>query len=77
MSKQEIGAAQISIFNLDDLAKVSDYSLMDNLNPDPEATSDGMDHFPRQVFSGHYVPVKPTQLQMQFMSAIAMDSLKS
>ncbi|GAM58903.1 hypothetical protein JCM19231_4167 [Vibrio ishigakensis] len=45
MSKQEIGAAQISIFNLDDLAKVSDYSLMDNLNPDPEATSDGMDIF--------------------------------
>ena len=35
---------------------------MDNLKEDPEATQDGNDFIPRQVFSGHYVPVKPTPL---------------
>lgn len=35
---------------------------MDNLNADPEATTDGVDHQSRQVFSGHFVPVKPTAL---------------
>ncbi|TQV74094.1 hypothetical protein FLL45_14655 [Aliikangiella marina] len=39
-----------------------DYSLMDQLNADPNATSDGVDHHPRQVFSGHYVPVIPTPI---------------
>ncbi len=36
---------------------------MDTLSADPEATSDGVDHSLRQVFSGHYVPVKPTPIQ--------------
>ena len=40
----------------------ADYSLMDSLKADPQATSDGNDHNPRQVFSGHYVPVTPTAL---------------
>jgi uncharacterized protein YdiU (UPF0061 family) len=35
---------------------------MDSLHPDPQASGDGHDHRPRQVFSGHYVPVKPTPL---------------
>ena len=39
-----------------------DYSFMDNLEADPESSSDGNDYIPRQVFSGHYVPVKPTPL---------------
>ena len=39
-----------------------DYSFMDNLKKDPDATNDGNDFIPRQVFSGHYVPVKPTPL---------------
>ena len=39
-----------------------DYSFMDNLKEDPEAKQDGNDFIPRQVFSGHYVPVKPTPL---------------
>ena len=39
-----------------------DYSFMDNLKVDPEATKDGKDFIQRQVFSGHYVPVKPTPL---------------
>ena len=40
----------------------ANYSLMDSLQVDPEATSDGNDHRPRQVFSGHYVPVIPTAI---------------
>ena len=40
----------------------ANYSLLDSLTPDPQATWDGDDHMPRQVFSGHYVPVTPTPL---------------
>ena len=36
---------------------------MDTLNADPDATANGADHLPRQVFSGHYVPVSPTPLE--------------
>ncbi len=39
-----------------------DYSLMDSLQADPQATEDGHDHLSRQVFSGHYVPVTPTAI---------------
>lgn len=49
--------------SLADLAKFANYSLMDTLNCDPDAKSDGIDHRPRQVFSGHYVPVKPTPIK--------------
>ena len=44
------------------VAERADYSLLDTLTPDPEATATGEDHEPREVFSGHYVPVKPTPL---------------
>ncbi len=40
----------------------ADYSLLNSLQPDPEATVDGHDHSPREVFSGHYVPVRPTAI---------------
>jgi uncharacterized protein YdiU (UPF0061 family) len=43
-------------------AQRADYSLLDSLQADPQASSDGIDHRPRQVFSGHYVPVTPTPL---------------
>ena len=46
----------------DSFLQHADYSLMDSLNTDPEATDDGHDHSPREVFSGHYVPVLPTPL---------------
>ncbi len=45
-----------------EFAQRADYSLLDSLRPDPQATEDGQDHRPRQVFSGHYVPVTPTPL---------------
>ncbi|MEA2048072.1 MAG: protein adenylyltransferase SelO family protein [Campylobacterota bacterium] len=48
---------------LADLAPLADYSLMNRLNPDPDASADGVDHDPRQVFSGHYVPVNPTPIE--------------
>jgi uncharacterized protein YdiU (UPF0061 family) len=43
-------------------AQRADYSLLESLQADPQATGDGHDHRPRQVFSGHYVPVMPTPL---------------
>jgi uncharacterized protein YdiU (UPF0061 family) len=51
------------IVTLGDLAKRANYSLMDTLNCDPDATISGVDHKPRQVFTGHYVPVNPTPIQ--------------
>lgn len=55
MSQPLIGAFR-------DLAQCVDYSLLTQLNRDPDASADGNDHQPRQVFSGHYVPVKPTPI---------------
>ena len=52
-----------NIATLADLAKLANYSLMDTLNCDPDATENGADYAPRQVFSGHYVPVKPTPIK--------------
>jgi len=52
-----------TVETLDDLAKLADYSLMNVLECDPDATADGVDHAPRQVFSGHYVPVNPTPIE--------------
>jgi uncharacterized protein YdiU (UPF0061 family) len=51
------------VTTLDDLATLANYSLMDSLNCDPEARVNGDDHAPRQVFTGHYVPVKPTPIE--------------
>ena len=46
-----------TIQTLDDLALFADYSFVDTLECDPDATQDGIDCLPRQVFIGHYVPV--------------------
>jgi len=51
-----------SVLSLDDLAKLVNYSFMDTLKCDPDAKANGVDHAPRQVFSGHYVPVNPTPI---------------
>ncbi len=51
-----------TVKTLDDLANLANYSLMETLNADPDARADGVDHAPRQVFSGHYVPVNPTPI---------------
>jgi uncharacterized protein YdiU (UPF0061 family) len=52
-----------TISTLNELATLANYSLMDTLNCDPDATENGADHAPRQVFSGHYVPVNPTPIK--------------
>ena len=48
--------------SFDDFIQNANYSLLDILNPDPESTKDGEDHRPRQVRSGHFVPVTPKPL---------------
>jgi uncharacterized protein YdiU (UPF0061 family) len=50
------------IKSLTDLAPLANFSLMDGLTPDPRSRADGVDHKPREVFSGHYVPVNPKPL---------------
>ncbi|WP_295418022.1 protein adenylyltransferase SelO family protein [Sulfurovum sp.] len=52
-----------TVETLNDLALLADYSLMDTLDQDPEAKENGVDHSPRQVFAGHYVPVNPTPIE--------------
>ena len=63
MKNQVLQESSPSITTLEELAELADYSFMDTLNRDPEANEKGADHDPRQVFSGHYVPVKPTPLK--------------
>lgn len=50
------------ISSFEEFINCADYSLVNNLNADPQATMDGNDHELREVFSGHYVPVTPTPL---------------
>jgi uncharacterized protein YdiU (UPF0061 family) len=52
-----------TVETLNDLAALADYSLMDTLNCDPDASKNGVDHDPRQVFTGHFVPVNPTPIK--------------
>jgi hypothetical protein len=52
-----------TVATLDDLAKLANYSLIDNLNCDADAKENGADYEPRQVFTGHYVPVNPTPIK--------------
>ena len=54
--------AKPDITNFEKFVKLADYSLMDTLRADPDGNRNGNDHRPRQVFSGHFVPVTPTPL---------------
>lgn len=54
--------AKTNITNFEKFVKLADYSLMDTLRADPDGNRNGNDHRPRQVFSGHFVPVTPTPL---------------
>ncbi|APW65852.1 hypothetical protein LPB137_08270 [Poseidonibacter parvus] len=60
MNKNEKNSIRVKTLN--DLAKFADYSFMNKLNKNEEAREDGVDHEPRQVFSGHYVTVNPTPI---------------
>ena len=48
------------IKTLEEFAEFADYSLLKSLNSDPDAKENGANYYPKEVFSGHYVPVKPT-----------------
>ncbi|MCC2606764.1 protein adenylyltransferase SelO [Planctobacterium marinum] len=63
MSSLPSNKSQAPVKTLDDLAELADYSFLDNLTPDPAAVASGEDYRPRQVFSGHYVTVKPTPIK--------------
>ena len=52
-----------TIKTIHDLAQLANYSLMDTLNSDPDSKANAIDYLPRQVFSGHYVPVNPTPIE--------------
>lgn len=62
MDNQQANQATTEIKTLEELAKLADYSLANSLNCDPLATETGEDYQPRQVFSGHFVNVKPTPI---------------
>ena len=62
MSHPSKPSPETYITTFDEFVRLTDYSLMNALNPDPEATVDGNDRQARQVFSGHFVPVTPTPI---------------
>ena len=62
MSYPSKPSADPCVKTFDEFVQLADYSLMDTLNADPDATQEGDDHRARQVFSGHFVPVTPTPL---------------
>jgi len=63
MSNQPVRQAGLEVVSLKDLAPLADYSLMSRLVCDPGADPEGREREPRQVFSGHFVPVKPTPIE--------------
>ena len=66
-----------SIDNFNDFLNQADFSLIKHLNADPQSTVDGNDHIPRQVYSGHYVPVTPTALTSPKYKHIVDNFLRS
>jgi uncharacterized protein YdiU (UPF0061 family) len=73
---KEIKENSAKVETLSDLAKLVNYSLMETLNRDPDSRDNGVDHQPRQVFSGHYVPVNPTPIKNPVYIAHSMTLFK-
>ena len=48
-----------SIKTFTEFSQLADYSLLKFLKSDPLSIKNGNDHKPRQVYTGHYVPVNP------------------
>lgn len=51
------------IKRFDELAKLADYSFVNTLNCDPDEKFNADNKQPREIFSGHYVSVKPTLIK--------------
>ena len=51
-----------TIQSVEAFAKHADFSLIETLTPSPDSKTDGIDHDPREIKSGHYILVKPTPL---------------
>ena len=62
MTTNDSTSSSNPITSLAELAGFASYSLLDSLTADPDASDTADDYHPRQVFSGHYVPVKPTPI---------------
>lgn len=52
-----------NIETFEELEKLSDYSFIEKLNSNPDAKFNGDNKSPREVFTGHYVPVSPTAIK--------------
>ena len=52
-----------NIETFEELRNLSDYSFVNKLNCDPDAKFNEDNKSPREVFSGHYVPVSPTAIK--------------
>lgn len=52
-----------NIETFEELINLSDYSFINTLNSDPDAKFNRENKSPREVFSGHYVPVNPTAIK--------------
>ncbi|PRM88474.1 protein adenylyltransferase SelO family protein [Aliarcobacter cryaerophilus] len=65
-----------NIETFDELINLSDYSFIENLNSDPNAKYNGDNKFPREVFSGHYVPVSPTAIKEPIYISHSIDFFK-
>ncbi|HRM78316.1 MAG TPA: hypothetical protein PLF55_08435, partial [Aliarcobacter cryaerophilus] len=59
-----------------ELINLSDYSFIENLNSDPDAKYNGDNKYPREVFSGHYVPVSPTAIKEPIYISHSIDFFK-
>ena len=63
MTRQAEQSNTSPIKTFEEIIHLANYSLINNLNADPESSVDGNDHHARQVYSGHFVPVTPTPLE--------------
>jgi uncharacterized protein YdiU (UPF0061 family) len=52
-----------NINTFEELMKLANYSFTNTLNCDPDAKYNDDNKSPREVFSGHYVPVQPTPIK--------------
>ena len=62
MTDNVLNTPSRAVNTIEEFAASVSYSLLEQLTPDPQSSPTGEDRRPRQVFSGHYVPVKPTPI---------------